>query len=430
MSAQASENEVQLAHLLAARLDRPGREQEAPDDPPEMRALLGTFDRAREFVEDPQPEFYWRLGQALQRERESSSRPARRTAPGWWAALWRLLNAQPRPRLALAGALLLLLVLMLFGRAWAGGAAGNAVYDAYHAYSAVSGLDESIDGDEGSMLAAYSPSPGLFDWLAPGAAQPAAAPAGSVWANSAPATVADRMVIRRAALDLAVTDVIATQARLENVVVARQGLVVDAQSSRSSDGQAVARISIRVPQDALEATLADVRALGGTVLAERITHSDVTTEYADLTARIHNLQVTEGELLKLLQDSQARGDKVESIMAVYNSISGIRGQIEQLQAQQIVTEQSAAMAQIDVALLPEQLAPEAPQVPGFSPERVLGAAWAQFVVVLQWLVTGLIWLAVFLPLPLVVAGAAWIVYRARRRARRSRSVAADEEPGR
>jgi hypothetical protein len=67
------------------------------------------------------------------------------------------------------------------------------------------------------------------------------------------------------------------------------------------------------------------------------------------------------------------------------------------------------MAQIDVSLIPEEIAP------GFRPLQVLGNAWSQFLQVLQWIATGLIWALVFAPIALILAGVVVLVLRARRR---------------
>ena len=64
-------------------------------------------------------------------------------------------------------------------------------------------------------------------------------------------------------------------------------------------------------------------------------------------------------------------------MSIYDELTDIRQQIEQLKGQMTLLEHSAALARIDVALIPEEIAPEPPAPEGFNAGRVLREAWEE-----------------------------------------------------
>jgi hypothetical protein len=223
----------------------------------------------------------------------------------------------------------------------------------------------------------------------------------------------DRMVTRKAYLVLYVRDRAASLDALEGIVQTQRGLIVESTSVLTEEGYAT--VTFRVPAAAFEETIAQIEALGARVGSEDITSSDVTASYVDLDARLRNLELAETELQDLLKAAQERGDTAADILAIYDSLSDIRGKIEQLRGEKSVLEESVAMAQFTVVLEPEGV------IPGFRPGQTFGDAWTQLRLVLQRVATGLIYGVVFLLPLLPILGIVFLVWRARRRARSRRT---------
>ena len=111
-------------------------------------------------------------------------------------------------------------------------------------------------------------------------------------------------------------------AKLEN------GFVADSHSSEGADPSG--SVTLRVPVQAFDATITEVRAhVDGKVLEQQTAGEDVTSKYVDLQARLHSLQTTRATYERLLSHADTIGD----ILAVQSRISDLQTQIEQLQGQ-------------------------------------------------------------------------------------------------
>jgi hypothetical protein len=74
----------------------------------------------------------------------------------------------------------------------------------------------------------------------------------------------------------------------------------------------------------------------------------VTEQYTDLQSRLRNLQSTEAQYLKLLEQAKSIND----ILTVNDRINSVRSQIEQIQGRLKVLDNLTDMATIDVTLAP------------------------------------------------------------------------------
>ncbi len=84
---------------------------------------------------------------------------------------------------------------------------------------------------------------------------------------------------------------------------------------------------MRVPVDRFDDLVRQISKLGE-VRTSHIGSQDVTEEFFDLEARIHNKQEEEKRLLKHLADSTG---KLEDILKVEHELTRVRGEVEQLQ---------------------------------------------------------------------------------------------------
>jgi hypothetical protein len=234
-----------------------------------------------------------------------------------------------------------------------------------------------------------------------GAAVAPAAPEadrGAVADASNSAQLAERLVIRNANLTLIVQD---TQAQIEAVTRLATELngYIASSSTQKYDEGLQARMTLRVPSDQLNVALERLRKMAVEVREEQITGEDVTAEYTDLNARLKNLELAETEL----RERMDQAEDTEAVLAVFNELTRIRGEIEQIKGRIQFLSQSASLATINVTLIPDQLA-QPVQVAGWRPEGVLKSAVEALITALQGLASLAIWLVVvILPIGLLIA---------------------------
>ncbi|MBN1994670.1 MAG: DUF4349 domain-containing protein [Anaerolineae bacterium] len=158
-------------------------------------------------------------------------------------------------------------------------------------------------------------------------------------------------------------------------------------------------ITIRVPAELYQETVADLRALAIRVEQESSNSQDVTEEYTDLQARKTNLEYTEEALQELL-DERKRTGSTSDILEVYRELTNIRGQIEQIEGRLRYLTNQAALSTISIELIPDVLY-QPVSVAGWEPQGVAKEAVQALVVTLQGLANLLIWFLIFL-LPLLI----------------------------
>ena len=267
---------------------------------------------------------------------------------------------------------------------------------------------------------------------APAAAEPAKAPAsgGRELASTQSGALAGdtaRMIVRTADLSIIVTDAVAAQQAVIDMVNGMGGYIADSSAWREGE-QLRARMTIRVPADRLDAALAALKAQAVRVQQENIKGDDVTEEFTDLTAQLTNLEATEKELRELLSEVRQKTQKAEDVLAVYDKLTAIRGEIERVKGRMQYLSQMTALATINVELIPDVLAKPVVE-PGWRPLETLKNAGRSLVNVLKGLVDVLIWLVVVaLPVLLLIAiPVVLVVLLIRRLRRRVKAKAPDRE---
>ncbi|MFN8589228.1 MAG: DUF4349 domain-containing protein [Candidatus Eisenbacteria bacterium] len=232
--------------------------------------------------------------------------------------------------------------------------------------------------------------------------------------------LAKRMLVRNVSLSLVVADVDSCGARIERLVAARGGFVASS-SLEDRGGFPWRQLTLRVPADGLAATLAELRAMAVKVTAETQSVEDVTDQAVDLQARLRTLRATEEELIGLLKDARAHGQKAEDVMAVYRELTGIRTQIEQYDAQLESLKGLAAMSTIAVQLQPDAAAgPIQPH--GWRPGETVRSSVRQLAGALRGLGDFAIWAVIVgAPIALLFGLAAGLVAKLARRLRARRA---------
>jgi hypothetical protein len=163
----------------------------------------------------------------------------------------------------------------------------------------------------------------------------------------------DRQVIRRASLELHASDTRATYEHIIDLVESTGGFLSDANvyPTGGDDEQPQISMTVRIPADQLNTTMDVIKDSVDEVVSETQGAQDVTAEYVDLEARLTNLEALEVELRALLTEvrNQENADP-EKLLHVFNEISDVRGQIEQLQGQINYLSDQTTLATLDVAI--------------------------------------------------------------------------------
>ena len=263
------------------------------------------------------------------------------------------------------------------------GSAGSAAGPAY-------GGTDGGQGQNGGMPAA-SRAP-----VAQGE-DPAAAPdEGGVGQGDTAAVRDGAKIIRTGSLQMEVADVPAALTAARNAIVRLGGFIGASQQYREG-ANVYATITYRIPVDRWEDALDSLRGLG-TEVGEQTDSADVTSQIVDLEARIRNLKASETALVSYL----ANATRVEDLLEIESRLSGVRGQIEQLEAQKVSLDDQIAYATLAVTFGTEAKVIEV-AAKSWDPGGEIEQAGASLLGFLQALATAGIWFAiVWLPILLVL----------------------------
>src|SRR5215211_3902254 len=235
-----------------------------------------------------------------------------------------------------------------------------------------------------------------------------AAPAGKAGAEVRLVDLGNR-IVRTANVDLEVgqgqLNKVVNQAT--DVVVRAKGIYVGSSTAVPAGQPASGQVTFRVPVDAFEPVLRQLKGLG-TYRGEESSTDDVTTQYVDLTGQLAAWRAQERVYLRLLD----RARSVTDVIAVQNQLQQVQSNIERLQGQVNYLEDQSSFSTIVLHVSePGAAGPAAP------PSGRLARAWATAVnglgVMAAAILVGVVWLT---PL-VVVAGLVLLGLRALRRPR-------------
>jgi CRP-like cAMP-binding protein len=197
----------------------------------------------------------------------------------------------------------------------------------------------------------------------------------------------DAKIIRTGSLQLDVKDVKTSLRSARDTIVGMGGYV--GASQQSSDGTSiVATVTYRIPVDRWEEALDALRALGDEV-GEQTDAAEVTDQIVDLGARIRNLQASETALVRHAADAA----KISDLLEIETRLTDVRGQIEQLTAQQKNLQDQAAYATLAVTFGTE-VAAVTKAAEQWDPKNEVDRAGASLIGFLQTLTTAGIWFAI------------------------------------
>jgi hypothetical protein len=157
------------------------------------------------------------------------------------------------------------------------------------------------------------------------------------------------MIARTIALSIISKDFSAARASLDTVLMRHHGYAASLAVSTEQDVARSLQASLRIPAAELNAALVELKSLGR-VQNETQNGEEVTQQHADLVARLKNSRETELRLQDILRN---RTGKIRDVLAVEQEIARVRGEIEQMEAEQKNLEHRVDFATVDLRLSEE-----------------------------------------------------------------------------
>jgi len=195
----------------------------------------------------------------------------------------------------------------------------------------------------------------------------------------------ERKIVKSGRISLEVESVVTAMDEIASIADELGGYVVSSDKYETDEGPS-ANMNIRIPVDKFDQAFDRLRQLAIDVPHESTDSIDVTEEYVDLQARLRNLEATESQYLALLE----RAETVEDTIRVWQELSNIRGQIEQIEGRMKYLERTSDMSFIQISLSePGALAGP------WSPSNAIRSAIRGLVTFLRGIVTALIWIGIF-----------------------------------
>jgi hypothetical protein len=329
------------------------------------------------------------------RDAMAPTRPAiERPSLGW---------ARRRPMRTVAAVIASVVVVGVVAAVASGGGGSNVASPSEHRSSAGALAIAGAGGGTASASGAVAP-----------AALPASPPVagGSASAPNLVPGSPQAKVVKSGSITLQVGSVESTTQRLSDLTSALGGYMASMSSSDPGAGQVPsADLSIRVPEASFEPLVAQVRSLG---IPSQVTISgqDVTSEYADLKARLQALQST----INQLQLIESKAVTIGDVLAVEQQVSAEQTQADQIQGQMNVLDDQATYGSLAVHVV--QRAEKTITVP--PPPNGLSKAWDHarhsFTHGVEAVLAALGGIAVFLLFAALLIGAVWAGWvRLRRR---------------
>jgi hypothetical protein len=247
----------------------------------------------------------------------------------------------------------------------------------------------------------------------------------------------DRIVIRNGNISIIVDDPIATMNQITGMAEAQGGYVISSNVYQTQSDQGLeipeATVSIRIPAENFSSTMAEVRGLVQDaeldIISENTSAQDFTQDYTDLQSRKTNLEAAADQLNTFMD----RATTTEDVLAVYNQLTQVTGELELIKGQIQYYEQSDAFSSISVTLVArEKVQPVT--IAGWHPAGIANDAVQALVNTLKVLANIGIWFVIyFIPVAVVLllpVLAVVLIVRAGVKRRKARAALAkkEEEP--
>ena len=138
------------------------------------------------------------------------------------------------------------------------------------------------------------------------------------------------MIARTASVSLIVKDFGPLEATVKAIAQRHNGYIASLNSTSPQETARSLTATLRIPSAQLESAIAELKQLGH-VEQESQSGEEVTKEFTDRAARMKNARATEERLLDVLRNHTGQ---VKDILATEQEIARVRGDIEQMEADQ------------------------------------------------------------------------------------------------
>jgi anti-sigma factor RsiW len=163
------------------------------------------------------------------------------------------------------------------------------------------------------------------------------------------AQTAAPMIARTVSLSIVAKDFDSARASLDAILVRHSGYAANLNVATPQGAARMLQASLRIPAQQLSVALTELKSLGRVEL-ETQNGEEVTQQHADLVARLKNSRETEQRLQAILTQ---RTGKISDVLEVEQEIARVRGEIEQMEAEQKSLEHRVDFATIDLKLSEE-----------------------------------------------------------------------------
>jgi hypothetical protein len=170
------------------------------------------------------------------------------------------------------------------------------------------------------------------------------------------------MIARTVSLSVIAKDFDSSRASLDAILARHNGYSANLSVNTPQSAARSLQASLRIPAPQLPVALAELKSLGRVEL-ENQNGEEVTQQHADLVARLKNSRETEQRLQAILT---RRTGKISDVLEVEQEIARVRGEIEQMEAEQKNLEHRVDFATIDLKLSEEYKAKLVSPAPAIS----------------------------------------------------------------
>lgn len=229
---------------------------------------------------------------------------------------------------------------------------------------------------------------------------------GGLLYDEAIAAEIDEKIIKTGSLDLVVDHADQSLADIETVATEKGGYIETSTLQEHEDGTKSGYVTIRVPADQFDITMASVKELALVVERETSSAEDVTEQYIDLAARLKNAQAQEARYVEILDVAKT----VEEILQIESALGNIRGYIESLQGQLQYLDSLTGFSTITISLSEEPVITVGGKE--FRPGTTVKQAAQAVVAIAQALVAAVIWIVIVgvgVGVPVVLIG--WLIWK-------------------
>ncbi len=219
-------------------------------------------------------------------------------------------------------------------------------------------------------------------------------------------------IIKSADLALVVDSVKDAMKKAEQIAVSLGGYATYSKLERSDEDYVSGQSILKVPGPKFDLALEKFEGLGR-VSSRDLRAEDVSEQYMDLDSRLRNLKKQEDALLVLFN----RSGKVTEILEIERELARVRTESEQIQGRLKVMKNQISFSTINLTFYQVRTAiPESATSFGSIVKEAISSALTSLAGLAAALLTGLVWLVIFIPVILVVLILLWLaVYLVRKR---------------